>query len=519
MEKRAIIAVVLSVMILLGFQFYFSATAPQKPAVPPKTAETKTADSQRIEEAIPPAASKMEAGSAARPDGVEKTIKVETPLYSATLSSKGATIKTWHIKAHKTTDGQDIGILKTDGGPLRALGLGIGDDYKLSDADFAVAAEDIALSETNKTQSITFTYSGPDARITRKYTFNHDTYSFTLEDSVGGPQSYSITLGSAFGIANMEDGQFVHTGPVVLHDVKRLEYAAKKLKKESITLKDNIKWIAIEDKYFFSALAPDKPIAEARAFASQEAGAISAVMAAGANKMLVYAGPKEMDGLKAAGRGLEHIVDFGFFSIIARPIFWLLKFFHKYVGNYGWAIIILTIVIRIPFIPIVNMGQRSMKRMQKLQPRMAELKEKYKKDPKRLQTEMMGLYKKYKVNPMSGCLPMLLQIPVFFALYKVLLIAIELRGAPWLLWITDLSMKDPYYVLPILMGISMLVQQKLTPSAGDPMQQKIMMILPVVFTFMFLNFASGLVLYWLVNNVLSIAQQIYINAQPDPAEA
>jgi YidC/Oxa1 family membrane protein insertase len=231
----------------------------------------------------------------------------------------------------------------------------------------------------------------------------------------------------------------------------------------------------------------------------------------GVNKYMLYAGPKDIDQLAALHLGLEHIVDFGFFSIIARPIFWLLKFINSFIGNYGWSIIILTIVLRIPFIPLLNKGQKSMKKLQELQPKMAEIKEKYKKDPQRMQREMMELYKRYKVNPMGGCLPMLLQIPFFFALYKVLLVSIELRGAPFILWIHDLSVKDPYYVLPIVMGITMLAQQKMTPTSADPSQAKIMMFMPVIFTFMFLNFSSGLVLYWLVSNLLSIVQQFFVN--------
>jgi YidC/Oxa1 family membrane protein insertase len=245
------------------------------------------------------------------------------------------------------------------------------------------------------------------------------------------------------------------------------------------------------------------------------------------NKFLLYAGPKEYDRLKVLNVGLEHIIDFGFFSIIAMPLFWIMKLFYKITMNYGWAIIILTILIRIPFIPLMNKSQKSMKRMQEIQPKMAELREKYKKDPQRLQKEMMQLYKTHKVNPLGGCLPILLQIPVFFALYKILSIAIELRGAPFMLWINDLSAPDTLFghiptwfpliggfavgPLPILMGASMIIQQKMTPTTMDPTQNKLMMFMPVIFTFLFLNFASGLVLYWLMNNIFSIAQQIYVN--------
>ena len=193
------------------------------------------------------------------------------------------------------------------------------------------------------------------------------------------------------------------------------------------------------------------------------------------------------------------------------PLFWVLKFFYKFFGNYGWSIIILTILIRIPFIPILNKSQQSMKKMSTIQPMMAEIKEKYKKDPQKMQKEITALYKKHKVNPIGGCLPMFLQIPVFIALYNVLLKAIELRGAPFILWIADMSIKDPYYIFPVVMGLSMLLQQKMTPSTMDPKQAKIMMFMPIVFTFMFLSFPAGLVLYWLVNNVLAIIQQYFVN--------
>jgi len=250
---------------------------------------------------------------------------------------------------------------------------------------------------------------------------------------------------------------------------------------------------------------------EAKAWRAQDSPVVALRVKSGINSFIVYAGPKDYDRLKELNVGLEHIIDFGFFSILARPLFWILKLFYRFMGNYGWAIVLLTIVVRIPFIPLLSKGQKSMNKLKELQPRLNEIREKYKKDPQRMQKEMMEIYRKYKVNPMGGCLPILLQIPVFFALYKVLMIAIELRGAPFMLWIRDLSAKDPYYILPIVMGITMVIQQKMTPTSVDPRQNKIMMFMPVIFTFLFLNFASGLVLYWLVNNILSIAQQMYTN--------
>ncbi|HDK82410.1 MAG TPA: membrane protein insertase YidC, partial [Nitrospirae bacterium] len=248
------------------------------------------------------------------------------------------------------------------------------------------------------------------------------------------------------------------------------------------------------------------------------------------NEFIFYAGPKEYDRLKSFNSGFENIIDFGWFSIVAMPLFWVLKFFYSFLGNYGWSIVLLTIVTRVPFIPIMHKSQQSMKKMQTIQPMMAEIKERFKDDAQKQQKEMMQLYKKHKVNPIGGCLPMVLQIPVFIALYNVLLNAIELRGSPFMLWITDLSAPDtlisgllglPFALgpLPLLMGATMVLQQKMTPSAMDPKQAKMMMLMPVVFTFMFLSFPAGLVVYWLVNNVLGIAQQYYANQKADKKPA
>jgi YidC/Oxa1 family membrane protein insertase len=236
----------------------------------------------------------------------------------------------------------------------------------------------------------------------------------------------------------------------------------------------------------------------------------------------LFVGPKDIDILKAQGNALEQSLDLGWFTVIAKPLLYTLKFFYNYVGNYGIAIIIITIILKALFFPLTHKSYKSMKGMQKIQPEMTKLREKYKDDRDAMNKAVMELYREHKVNPMGGCLPMVVQIPVFFALYKSLMFSIELRHAPFLLWITDLAGPDNLFgqllhvpmvigPLPILMGISMFVQQKMTPSNMEPMQQKMMLALPVVFTFMFLSFPSGLVLYWLVNNVLTIGQQMYIN--------
>jgi len=222
-------------------------------------------------------------------------------------------------------------------------------------------------------------------------------------------------------------------------------------------------------------------------------------------------GPKDENRLKTLGVGAERLVDYGFFTIIAKPLLWFIRLTHTVTGNYGIDIIVISILIKIIFLPLTQISMKSMKEMQKVQPEMNRLKEQHKEDKAKLQQEIMLLYKRRKINPLSGCLPMLIQIPVFFALYNALLNGIEMRHAPFLLWIVDLSAKDPIYVTPIVMGATQFIQQKMSPTTGDPAQAKMFLLMPVMFTFIFLNLPSGLVLYWLVNNVLSIAHQYYLN--------
>ncbi len=264
-------------------------------------------------------------------------------------------------------------------------------------------------------------------------------------------------------------------------------------------------WVPPQDErhHYYSKALPDKRyvlglVSPARRAAPGDTATFS---------QQLYVGPKAQSRLAAIAPGLELTVDYGFLTILSKPLFIGLKWIHKVVGNWGWSIVILTILIKLAFYKLSETSYRSMAQMRKVQPRMQAIKEKYGDDRQRMNQALMDLYKKEKINPLGGCLPILVQIPVFIALYWVLLGSVELRQAPFMLWIEDLSTRDPYYVLPVLMGISMVIQQRLNPSPLDPIQQKIMMVLPIVFTVFFAFFPAGLVLYWLVNNVLSIAQQ------------
>lgn len=516
MEKRALLAVALAFAVLLIYQFIFIKPEPRK--IPQQVVEEKqTTEETKVPEPPPVLEKNSEPVT-------EKEIKVETPLYSARISSRGASLTHFELKGYKDKSGRNVVLLK-EPGLKPSLGIGASDDFELAEVSYTVNAKEIALDKNIPSGLLVFEHAGPGFSIRRSYTFHNDSYKIDVKDEVTGLGDYWITIGADFGIHDTSD-TWVHNGPVLLQETNRVEFDTKKIS-ESKTFTGGLKWIAQEDKYFFASLVPITPVEEAKVWKIKDTPMIAFRGKPGINSFILYAGPKEYDTLKTLNVGLEHIVDFGFFSIIALPLFWILKMFYNLTGNYGWAIVLLTTVVRIPFIPLVNKSQKSMKKMQDIQPKMAEVKEKYKKDPQRMQKEMMALYKTHKVNPLGGCLPILLQIPVFFALYKILMISIELRNAPFMLWINDLSAPDTLFghipsmfpliggfavgPLPILMGATMVIQQKMTPTSLDPTQNKIMMLMPVIFTFMFLNFASGLVLYWLMNNIFSIAQQFYVN--------
>jgi YidC/Oxa1 family membrane protein insertase len=237
-------------------------------------------------------------------------------------------------------------------------------------------------------------------------------------------------------------------------------------------------------------------------------------IAAGATvteKTRLFVGPQEESMLEGIAPGLELLKDYGYLTILAKPIFWLLEKIHGVVSNWGWSIVLLTVLIKLVFFPLSAASYKSMARMKEVQPRLTTMREQYKGDPQKLNAAMMEMYKKEKINPLGGCLPVVVQIPVFIALYWVLLSSVEMRNAPWIGWIHDLSMPDPYFILPVIMAISMFVQTKLNPKPPDPIQAKVMLYMPLIFSVMFFFFPSGLVLYWVVNNLLSIAQQWQIN--------
>ena len=542
---RAFLAVIISFVILLGYQYFFVGFDQPKAPVTQSAGETAPppappapAQITQVPALAPTVAAT--APTAALPGPKGRDLQVETEMYTAVFTENGGALKSMALKKHrekidKKSPGKELVTSdETQGYPLKfSWGTALGQDLF-----YDSHGQDVVFKDGKASLSMTAD-AGNGLVVERRYSFDQQSYVIDLAITVknnssqaiqGTPQLYQVNTPFEKG-SSPADG-FLFRGPAVFLDGKLRTVKTDEFAKGPLTLQGNMDWVGYEGNYFLRAIVPLAGTGGSYVMQGNEglvhtmvAGSADMVPAGGEKvyEYKIYYGPKKVESLRVLGHNLERSVDFGWFDVLARPTLWLLNFLYSYVKNYGIAIILVTVMFKLVFWPISQKGMKSMKNMQKLQPKMVKIKEKYKGDPAKMNQEVMNLYKTYKVNPLGGCLPMVLQIPVFFALYKVLLQSIELRHAPFMLWISDLSAPDrlwlgfdiPYLgglpVLTLLMGASMYIQQKLTPTTADPAQAKIMQFLPVVFTFMFLNFASGLVLYWFVNNLLSILQQKLIN--------
>ena len=369
-------------------------------------------------------------------------------------------------------------------------------------------------------------------RVTKTYTFHRGDYDIgvehRIENNTGAPwRGSQYTQLQRTESVPIEPSWFVYTFlGAGLHDGNKYsKIRFDDMIKSPLAVDHTGGWAAMVQHYFVTAAIPETDASNhyytlvldgARYAIGVREPAIQ--LEAGDTATLstrLFVGPKLQDRLAAVAHGLDRTVDYGWLTVLAQPLFWLLSKIHIVTNNWGWAIIFLTLLIKLAFFKLSETSYRSMANMRKIQPRLKTLQERYKDDRPRLQQAMMEMYKKEKINPLGGCLPILVQIPVFIALYWVLLESVELRQAPWALWITDLSSRDPYFVLPLLMGASMFLQQKLNPAPLDPVQQKVMTMLPIIFTGFFAFFPSGLVLYWFVNNLVSLLQQAYITRKID----
>lgn len=547
---RALLAIIISFLILVGYQYFFvkpTIQPPEQQQAQQTNEQSVVADTEKKSEAPLQQPTESPVVQEVAVDATAREITIDTPLYSAVINEQGGGIKSFVLKEYRKENDKNSGLMElvqTSGVNqlplLFALGSGQGNILPVYRAE----KEHVIVTEEGGKKSLSMTAAVNGVEIIRTLVFDPASYMIAMSYQLKNNGSAAAAVSPMLGLTNepfakaiattSAASRFMFSGPVALVNGELSEVKGKKLSEGAKTLQGNVSWAAYEDNYFICAVIPGEnqnnivtmsAVGETvhTAIGGQpftlEPGGLHDI------KYDVYFGPKKLSILNDVNYELSKAINFGWFDVIAKPMLWLLNFFHSILGNYGVAIILLTILIKGAFWPISQKGMKSMKNMQKLQPKVAKLKEKFKDDPQKMNQEMMALYKTYKVNPLGGCLPMFLQIPFFFALYKVLLMSIELRHAPFMLWINDLSAPDrlwigfdiPYLhgipVLTLLMGASMYLQQKMTPTTADPTQARIMQFLPVIFTFMFLNFASGLVLYWFVNNLLSILQQQLINRQ------
>ncbi|HWR69422.1 MAG TPA: membrane protein insertase YidC, partial [Desulfomonilia bacterium] len=452
-----------------------------------------------------------------------------TPLYTATFSTRGARLTSFKLKKYLTTmgsDAQGVEILRT---PMPTLLLNRGS----SDEGFMYESSTQGTMVIGNTPGAIEFRTTPSTGITLKkiYTIDPQTYLLgyrtVIENHTTAPMAVSgeIIFNNSYPLDKKMEG-YAFQGPVLVNGKHLEEFKIDKVKKIGTyrEFTGDVQWFGFEDKYFLQAIISKAASSTTLTIKRIDEKLVElhyaltpATVQAGSSLSrdnLIFMGPKELKILKAAGYNLNKALDFGFFDIIAKPLLISMNWIFRYTMSYGWTIIILTVIIKILLYPLTLKSFTSMKELQKIQPLMKEIQQQYKDDKQKMNQELMRLYQEHKINPMGGCLPMLLQIPILFALYKVFYQAIELRHTPFHIvgsWLPDLSAADPYYITPILMGASQFVMQKMTPTAGDPMQQKIMLFMPVLFTFLFLNFPSGLVIYWLISNILSIVQQAYIN--------
>lgn len=551
MEKRVIIFLILSLLILVGYEYLLRqmGMAPQ----PGQERDQRPAVEAKTKKPLPPAAPGTEAppvapasaSPATRPAEphvtvAEETTDVVTDLYRATISNRGGVIRNWELTRYRLTTERDsppVRLVYKEGSFPGPLSLHAGDEALtrlLNGSLYQVERDFTRLDKSHPTGRVTLTLQAPGSavRVRKELTFHHDSYLVDVAIATEGiPGTLGAALGTNFGIVEWTEGLIGLIGPASRIGDK----IEKDLPDTEEELKGDVTWAALQDKYFMSVIIPTGATGvlvrkEAERLASVQVR-FPAPSTPAPLSFRLYAGPKAFDTLKTLDAGLEDTIDFGWFiygswdtvKAVAKPLFAVLQFLHEYTQNYGIAIVLLTIGIKLLFAPLQYKSYKSMKEMQLVQPKVLALQNKYKDDRDRLNKELIKLYRDHKVNPVGGCLPMLLQMPVFVALFNVLYMTIELRQAPFVLWVTDLSVPDPYYVLPILMGVTMMIQQKITPTTMDPTQAKMMLLLPAFMTLLFLNFASGLVLYWFTNNLLTIGQQFitdrYIYKQPTFAAA
>ena len=546
MDSKAILAIVLSLLLFLVWQHYL---APQQLNPPRQQQQAATKPTAPRAPAPPSAAFALPTAPRVNP-ATQKTWSIGDKLYKMKIIAQGARESSFELlkfRQELKPDSPPIQLVREKAYLPLDVQLVSHTDLNLSALDFSSSApsdEQIPSGEASKSVSFQAEVPGK-VGIQKIFTVKPGSYAINVQVRIRNlsTKNFSDRLGISF--------YFKPYTTTESYNLSRLTYSTngsnhdvspKSFDKPGV-IPPPIDWVAWQDNYFIQAIVPpaqggyqlspsqlnpETPDAQITRLVYLTNNFDLAPNETKTFDLELYNGPKEIADLKLAGHNLVASVDYGWTGIISKPLVVVLTWFYNFSGNYGVAIILLTVCIKIVFWPLTHKSYTSMQKMKKVQPKIQQIREKYKDDRDKLNQELMQVYKTYKVNPMGGCLPMALQIPVFFALYRMLENTVALRHKPFFLWINDLTAPDrlhlgfsvnlPYIgyldglpILTILMGITMFLQQKMTPTGGDPMQEKMMLIMPVMFTFFFINFPAGLVLYWFVNNVLSIAQQYWIN--------
>jgi len=564
--RRTLLWVVFSMSLFLlydgwnkanGKPSLFSPVAVTKPAVPAAPASSGSA--------VLPSSTLPAATAAATPSSVPGTAPAPAAALSSSTASEKVTITTDVVKATLDTQGGDfvrLELLQQLDHTDRTKNTLVFDQSteRLYKAQTGLIPAPGAAALPNHLTRMTLLpgerdmraganelqvkFESPDvggAKLVKTFTFKRGDYVVAVKHEVINtgttainPQLYLQLLRDGNAPAGESSFYFTFTGPAVYTDAtkfSKIDFSAIEKRKADekpvhATAADN-GWVAMVQHYFASAwmLGATTDEKRPREFFSKKVATNEysigmlvplGALEPGATKTLesrLFVGPQEEDKLSAMAPGLELVKDYGWFTILAKPLFWLLTQLHTFIGNWGWSIVALVVCLKVAFYWLNATAYRSMAKMKSIGPKITEMRERLKDKPQQMQQEMMRIYKEEKVNPLGGCLPIFVQMPFFIALYWVLLSSVEMRNAPWLGWITDLSAKDPYFILPILMTLTSLMQTWLNPTPPDPMQAKMMWIMPLIFSVMFFVFPAGLVLYWLTNNILSIAQQYLINKQ------
>ncbi len=537
-NKKLLLAIVLSFVVLVIWTKVFPPT-PRTQPTPEITEQQVLQPAQKIfpEQKPAPVEVPVQEDFEATIETREQQIIIETSLFKAIWSNKGAVLKSWRLKEHVDEEGEPLELISGRSAAIDRFPFILSTDDPSFDnlintALYTVSKPELRLFD-GQNGSIRFEYSQEDGtKVEKLFTFTDGRYIFDMEINVWkngmridprliwGPGIGNASIASQGARIGISNGMAVSSAGKVQFRDERKQY---RLENSAFSF---VNWAAYNDQYFTAMFFPSSQNSSAR-FIKEDRQieipgedlpqTISYFFLSISIPDKAYIGPKEFDRLVALGGNAKGVLRFGLFGAISEILFRAMKAVYKTIPNWGLCIILITLFVKIIFFPLTYKSTQSMSKMQELQPKIKAIKAKYKKakkdmdQRKKMNEETMKLYKEHKVNPAGGCLPMLIQMPIFWGFFRLLMVTIEFRHAPFLLWITDLSVKDPIFITPVLMGITQYISQKMTPTSADPSQQKMMMIMPVIMTIFFMNFSSGLVLYWLTNNVLQIGQQYIMN--------